>query len=201
MILVINLMICNLCNKTKTPNEFTVNKSGKLYKTCEECRVKQRCECNIRKQSCKIHGNSHCGCGIHKHSCKIHGNPNHFCECNILKHKCKKCCEDPIKLTVKNWLVNNKKTDEKTGRYIPELIINEKELYELIYEQTCCIYCGLENDFRDSGPTGVSIERIDNDIGHNMWNCTIACQSCNRARKNNYTHEEFIIKMKKKLHC
>ncbi|MCT4024403.1 hypothetical protein HZP91_15430 [Elizabethkingia anophelis] len=60
-----------------------------------------------------------------------------------------------------------------TQDYIINILNNEK-----------CIYCGYPS-------TGV--DRIDNNIGHEMYNCVPCCKECNIARGDNFTHDEMFV--------
>lgn len=47
---------------------------------------------------------------------------------------------------------------------------------------TKCFYCGTETQFKEYNETLISIERLNNDIGHIKSNCVLCCLSCNRKQ-------------------
>lgn len=58
--------------------------------------------------------------------------------------------------------------------------------YEILMNKMCH-YCGLE-----ILPTGIGLDRIDNNAGYKISNVVACCAECNTARMDNFTHEEFI---------
>ena len=46
--------------------------------------------------------------------------------------------------------------------------------------------------FLENNKSLCTIERVDNELGHNKDNVTLACLGCNIKRNNYYTFEEFI---------
>ena len=78
---------------------------------------------------------------------------------------------------------------------IDKLITKEKTI-QLLYDSGLdCYYCKekvviMYDNVRE--PKQWSLDRIDNDIGHNNDNVVIACLSCNLQRKTMY-HERFAF--------
>lgn len=59
-----------------------------------------------------------------------------------------------------------------------------------------CYYSDIDIEFIDSGPYKISIDRLDNSIGHRKENCVITV-GCINAFKNSMNHDEFIMYIKK----
>lgn len=84
--------------------------------------------------------------------------------------------------------------DMEKRLYSPELLIGEKDIVELLMDsRLLCFYCRnpiqlLYENVRESSQW--SIERIDNQYGHNRENVVVACLGCNLRRKTMY-YERF----------
>jgi hypothetical protein len=146
--------VCTFCNKKKNPVDFT-SKVGKILKRCQPCR--DYCIKSRNKNKCE-HGREYS-------KCKEHSNP--------------------LQITIKQMILNSKKADKKHIRYDPDNFI-DKLFLETLFEEyqkknMKCYYCDkimkmisyeCRNDI-------VSIERLDNKIGHIKSNCVLACFTCN----------------------
>ena len=97
-------------------------------------------------------------------------------ECNILKKELQK------KLT--SYMAQDKKKD----RYDENTFISLNQLLEkLVESQMNCFYCKsnillLYQNFRE--PIQWTLERIDNNIQHDLNNIEICCLKCNLQRRN-----------------
>ena len=86
-----------------------------------------------------------------------------------------------------------KQQDKKKQIYNDEEFINCEEIYEmLIKSELKCNYCCtnvfvLYDNFRDDSQW--SLDRINNDIGHNLSNVCISCLKCNLQRRNKDYHK------------
>jgi hypothetical protein len=86
--------------------------------------------------------------------------------------------------------------DKKKGLYDLQNIVDEKYvLNELYKSKHICFYCNecvhvLYENTRE--PKQWTLDRIDNNIGHNKNNVVIACLHCNVARKTMY-HERYAF--------
>lgn len=121
----------------------------------------------------------------------IHGRPKNMCKyCggeNICEHKrirtiCRECMDDPIKMTIKNWIRQSKQSDRKKNRLDLSNLIDTNFCKNLVKEYTNCIYCKIELQYRMYNGSLATIERINNDIGHIKSNCVIACRTCNYSK-------------------
>jgi len=100
------------------------------------------------------------------------------------------CLEKQMKQKIEGY----KNQDKKKKKWDPEKFINMESLQQkLIDSNLCCFYCKekirLWYDYVLE-PKQWTLERIDNDYGHNVDNVEIACLSCNRKRKCMF-HERF----------
>lgn len=81
-----------------------------------------------------------------------------------------------------------KQQDKKKKIYDEEQFIKCEETYELLMKSELkCNYCSnkiyiLYDNFRDNNQW--SLDRINNDIGHNIRNVCISCLKCNLQRRN-----------------
>jgi len=81
-----------------------------------------------------------------------------------------------------------KQQDKKKNVYDEELFIKCEETYEMLMKSELkCNYCCnnifvLYDTFRDDNQW--SLDRINNDIGHNITNVCISCLKCNLQRRN-----------------
>ena len=57
--------------------------------------------------------------------------------------------------------------------------VDDYDKFLKIYENSCCHLCG-EHFTNTNKPT---LDRINNDIGHELENCKLACAECNKLRK------------------
>lgn len=96
-----------------------------------------------------------------------------------------------------NKKLSGYKSQDKTKKlYDKDKIIDiDNIILLLINSNFDCFYCKekvniLYESVRE--PTQWSLERLDNDFGHNTNNVVIACLSCNLRRKTMY-HERFIF--------
>jgi len=97
--------------------------------------------------------------------------------------------ETPLQYKMKNMISSTKTSDIKNNRYNEEDHIT----YEFLQEQHTkqdnkCGYCKviMELTFeKTSNPNQITIERLDNTIGHIKTNCVYACWRCNRFTRDN----------------
>jgi hypothetical protein len=176
---------CSGCRLTKLlETYFSKNTKGDYYKTCDKCRDKRKKSYgkNIDKE--REYGK--------KYGKKYRADDRDKCEHNIAKRNCKLCTE-PITVTISNWVSHSRTKDKKYDRYDPIKFIDKCFLEGLVEDSdNKCVYCKCDMQFLENNNTLCTIERLDNDLGHNKDNVTLACYSCNSQRNNRYTFEEFI---------
>ena len=160
-------------------------KHNRQKSTCKDCGGSQICvEHNRIKSTCKDCSGSQI-CVEHnrqKSHCKDCGGSQICVEHNREKSKCRDCGDELIK-TIQRFIKNSKNNDKKYNRFDTVNFIDESFCKTLIKESnnTCC-YCQCDLDFVKFGSNMITIERIDNSLGHNKGNVKIACHRCNITR-------------------
>jgi len=160
---------CPRCKCYRTEDDFI--KEGRLLKSCINCRNHAK---NYRL----------------KHQMCIHNLQKYFCkECDgtqICKHKLQRCycktCSDPIKVSIRRWIIHSKETDKKYNRFDADRFIDKCFLKELVKDYPNCYYCEVKLQYVDNNDTLATIERLNNNIGHIKSNCVLACRQCNLSR-------------------
>jgi hypothetical protein len=118
----------------------------------------------------------------------------YICVHNKQKFFCK-ICSDPIKVTISNWISSTRTEDKKTDRYDPVKFIDKCFLEGLVEDSDKkCVYCKCDMQFLEKNKALCTIERLDNELGHNKDNVTLACWGCNNERNNKYTEEFIAVK-------
>jgi len=116
------------------------------------------------------------------------------CQLKILKEEESNDIYKLITREICKKISGYKSQDQKKKKYDTDLFIDERFIKEILIEtEMNCYYCKkktllLYKSVRE--PLQWSVERIDNNFGHNKDNVTIACLSCNLRRKTMY-HERF----------
>lgn len=93
-----------------------------------------------------------------------------------------------LKKELQKKLASYMRQDKKKNRYNENTFISLNELLEkLVESQLNCFYCKsnvllLYKNFRE--PSQWTLERIDNNIQHNLNNIEISCLKCNLQRRN-----------------
>ena len=114
-----------------------------------------------------------------------------------LEFEQKKIYESEIKKKITSY----KSQDVKKDRYESDKFIDFDNVVEkLVISKLKCKYCNKEiviltNKYRDNDQW--TLERINNDIGHNTDNVIISCLECNLKRRNsNMDNFEYTKKLK-----
>jgi len=151
---------CTRCKKNYDLEHYT--KGNKILKQCLDCRnYHKRCRNNPKR--------------VVKGICHHHR-----------RKACCKLCSDPIDITIKHMIQGSKQTDIKYNRYDKLNFVNYNYLKKLILDSNnICCYCGCDLQYRHCISTLGTIERLNNSLGHNIGNCTIACRNCNISRVGN----------------
>ena len=207
---------CNKCKCYRYPSEF-LNDKGRELKTCKKCRdlatksrEKNKCPHGIQRNACKnCSGSSICIHGRQKHQCKEcggssiceHGRKRNQCkECGgssicihgIQRNNCKECMnnEEKIEYIQKRMISHSRHADKKFNRYDADNFIDKCFLEGLFEDSQNCHYCDIPFTYNERIGTLVTIERLNNNIGHIKSNCVLACWDCNMRHKSRDESEE-----------
>ena len=107
-----------------------------------------------------------------------------------------------INSEINNKLLSYKTQDKKKDKYNDAKFVNYDFIWNLLKQcKYTCFYCNqhvklLYNESRD--PLQWSIERIENEFGHNNDNVVIACLRCNLSRRTMY-HERYRFTKQMKI--
>ena len=111
---------------------------------------------------------------------------------------------NPLQTKFKIMITSNKKNDKSKNIYDEEHHIDMDYLNRLHEVQDgLCIYCKclMELDFNNEtrNPKQISIQRINNNIGHIKINCVFSCLSCNCKRQENNHDETHYVEILSKM--
>ena len=136
--------------------------------TQKECKGTQVCPHNRQKSHCK--------------ECK----GSQVCAHNKRKQICKKC-SDPIKVNIKQWILNSRHYDKMNNIYDADRFIDKCFLKGLVEDYQQCYYgdCKVNFQYTEYQNDLATIERLDNSIGHIKSNCVLCCLKCNISKKSN----------------
>lgn len=84
----------------------------------------------------------------------------------------------------KTMITHSRQTDRKYNRYDPDNFIDKCFLEGLFEENDTCHYCSVKFTYNERCDTLVTIERLNNNIGHIKSNCVLACWKCNLKHKD-----------------
>ena len=115
---------------------------------------------------------------------------------------CARCRHLSRRWKRKNWLRNmlfvHKSNDRRKGIYDPDNFCDVDFLKSLLTQQKgFCFHCTIPLDFPErNSKNGLSIQRLDNSIGHTKQNCVLACKSCNNHRVEGETEKsnQYLVK-------
>ena len=179
---------CASCKTRTNIADFTVKKD-KRNKSCKTCCAKaaayvnsKKCEHGRQKSNCAdCDGVGICEHGRRTSRCAQCGG-SQICDHKLQRAQCKKCT-DPQKVLIENWLGHCKESDKKRKQ---ETNITRDYCAHLITEsgKKCC-YCAVELQLLERTANMMTIERIDNRLGHVIGNCRIACFHCNCTKAGN----------------
>ena len=155
---------------------------------CKECGGSAICIHNRQKSQCKECGGS--AVCIHNRQvsrCKECGGSS-ICIHNRVKNSCKDCMnpEEKIKYIIKTMILGSRKTDKNLDRYDADNFIDMCFLEGLFEDTKNCHYCHTDFTYNNRIKTFVTIERLDNAIGHIKSNCVLACWGCNMKHKSKH---------------
>ena len=188
---------CTRCRCNKMLSYFDANKnSGLLKKTCRKCLEKQKkrntCPHGRRKSQCKeCDGSEICEHNRRRSICKECGG-SQICEHNRERRQCKDCMNDEQKIEYiqKQMISHSRQSDKKKDLYDPDNFIDKCFLEGLFEDSQKCHYCDVDFTYNKRCDTFVTIERLNNTIGHIKSNCVLACFHCNNRHKSKVNNKD-----------
>jgi len=91
--------------------------------------------------------------------------------------------DQKIEFIKKRMIGSSKQSDNKKDRYDDDKFIDMCFLNLLFEESNTCYYCSVEFTYNERCDTFVTIERLNNKIGHIKSNCVLACWRCNNKHQ------------------
>jgi hypothetical protein len=190
---------CNYCKVVLPIYKFSTNRADKYLKSCNECRDKQKksreknkCIHGKRVNVCKeCNGASICKHGRRKAQCK-ECDGSQICEHGRERSYCKECMndEEKIEFIQKTMIKSSRRRDKKSNRYDANHFIDKPFLEGLFEDSQNCHYCNVEFTYNEFCNTLVTIERLNNSIGHIKSNCVLACLNCNHRHQSRDESDE-----------
>ena len=85
---------------------------------------------------------------------------------------------------VNRMLWDSKTKDKKKGLYDPEHFITRNYVERIwLFQNQKCHYCEKQMQIKKRNlHDGCTIERLDNNFGHTIKNCVLACWKCNTGK-------------------
>jgi hypothetical protein len=187
------LKTCQVCrDNEKISRERNKCPHGRKRNMCKECNGASICPHGRVKNKCKeCNGACICKHGRQRSQCK-ECNGGSICKHNRIRNKCKDCMndEEKIEFIQKRMILNSRKADKKSNRYDADNFIDKCFLEGLFEDSQNCHYCGVEFTCNERIGTLVTIERLNNSIGHIKSNCVLACWDCNSRHTSRDESEE-----------
>lgn len=96
---------------------------------------------------------------------------------------CRPCSDRPLEILLRRMVASSRKYDKERGFYDADKFVD----FCFLQSQICgeiqyCPYCSTQMTHCDYDRTLMSIERIDNSIGHIKSNVMFCCLRCNLGR-------------------
>jgi hypothetical protein len=177
---------CKECGGT------SVCKHGRMKNQCKECSGSSICPHGRQKAHCKeCDGVSICEHGRRRNRCKECDGAS-ICPHNRIRYECKDCMNDDQKIEYiqKKMISGSRRSDKKHNRYDADHFIDKPFLEGLFEDSQNCHYCDVEFTYNERIGTLVTIERLNNSIGHIKSNCVLACWDCNSRHQSRYEEIE-----------
>ena len=173
-------------------SQICPHKRQKSY--CKECKGSQVCPHDRRKSECKeCEGSQICSHNRQKSHCK-ECEGSQVCPHKRRKSQCKEC-SDPIKVNIEQWIFNSRHYDKMHNIYDADRFIDKRFLKGLVEDYQQCYYgdCKVNFQYKEYQNDLVTIERLDNSIGHIKSNCVLCCLKCNVLKKSEKSSAHDLI--------
>ena len=173
---------CTKCNVDCLFHHFKIKKNGDYNKNCNMCleagrnlyakKGRKKCLHEKRTRTCRV--------------CR----PDAFCPHKKQPHRCRECLdnESVIKYTFKNMISHSRQSDKKYNRLDEDHFIDLPFLYTKMtdYPELECYHCKKNMSFKPEKKIDlITIERLNNKIGHIKSNCEFCCLDCNLKKISN----------------
>ena len=183
---------CATCKNKKVLTEFRTKKNGEYYVSCNVCKEKSKKYYQEKKVQIinqhKIRYEEHKDDILARQKIyyEEHKEKNK-CEHNINRRFCRVCFDNPLHLIFRNMIIHSKYSDIKYNRYEEEKFITYnflQVLFDRIKDEPICYHCKTRLHYGKRDSKLITIERLDNKIGHNKDNCVFACWKCNNHHQD-----------------
>lgn len=120
---------------------------------------------------------------------------------HCLNNECKKnshckVCNGFKNETINRWLINHRNKDRAVG-LLTDNFIDKPFLIKLVIDSyDLCYYCSNPVQYVEKNYTLASIDRIDDNIGHEKTNVVLCCLHCNLGRSRINGHLQYQHKHK-----
>lgn len=173
-------------SKCKECDGASICEHNRRRSRCKECGGSEICEHGrIRSQCKECGGSSICTHGRRISYCKECGGAS-ICEHNRIRYMCKECMNDEQKIEYiqKRMIIHSRSSDKEKDLYDADNFMDKCFLEGLFEDSQKCHYCDVEFTYNELCDTFVTIERLNNSIGHIKSNCVLACWHCNSRHKS-----------------
>ena len=163
---------------------------GKQPSQCMECRPDAFCPHGKRPQQCReCRPDAFCPHEKFPHTCR-ECRPDAFCPHGKFPHTCRQCLdnESVIKYTFRKMIFSSRNCDKKYNRLDEDHFIDMPFLYIKMtdYPNLECYHCKKNMSFKPEKKIDlITIERLNNKIGHIKSNCEFCCLDCNLKKISN----------------
>ena len=164
-----NEIVCKLCGVPKSEGEFHLNRTGGREYRKRVCRV-----CDNKERPARARR-------TYKHRCKI--DPSFRQKQNARSNATARRERRDPRFTAKHIVADSRRSDKRHG------LSNDLDR-EWVKETISvgCTYCG-ETKLR------MTLDRVDNNVGHIRVNVRAACIRCNYARRN-MPYDAWLLRMR-----
>ncbi len=188
--------ICNSCHNLKKIGQYSLNKSGNYFKSCNPCRIRRKQYYLNRRTKALVEMKQYRG--NHKEETKQY-NKDHkeekllynkqYRKDNVeeIKQYNKDRREENKKWRSRNWnkcLVNSCRTKDRIcNRYFALDVFFIRQILEH-QDNGMCYHCNKLMDLTkgDASNNQISIDRVNNNLGHSRGNVVLAHWGCNNHR-------------------
>jgi len=112
-------------------------------------------------------------------------------DCKKYGRHCKICFGEKSE-TVLLMLFNSRNKDKRTGLYDKDKFITKQYIIKLVIDSyDLCYYCNNHIQYKHKNFTLATLDRINDNYGHNINNVVISCLFCNLHKTRLNGHIEY----------